>query len=69
MCVQPTAAVLQNDVAIERHARVQPIQDVFARPPLFRVAAQSEDRAYALLNELALAMVEVDQNARSSRTS
>jgi hypothetical protein len=30
-------------------------------PALFRVVAGSEDRAYAMLHELALAMVEVDE--------
>ena len=30
-------------------------------PALFRVVAGSEDRAYVMLHELALAMVEVDQ--------
>lgn len=30
-------------------------------PTLFRVVAESEDRAYAGLHELALAMVDVDQ--------
>jgi len=30
-------------------------------PTLFRVVAETEDRAYAVLHELALAMVDVDQ--------
>ena len=84
-----TTMMLQNDVSIDRHARVRLIRDVFARSPLFReavvsgpvltrdgevgldisfdggptlfrVVAGSEDRAYAALHELALAMVEVD---------
>jgi len=34
-------------------------------PTLFRVVAGSEDRVYAMLHELALAMVEVDQRKGS----
>jgi len=82
--------MLQDNVSIERHARLHLIREVFARSPLFReaavsgpvltregevgldvsfdggpalfrVVAGSEDRAYVMLHELALAMVEVDQ--------
>jgi hypothetical protein len=34
-------------------------------PTLFRVVAGSEDRAYAMLHELALAMVDVDERQRA----
>jgi hypothetical protein len=93
-----TTWMLQNDVAIERHARVRLIRETFARsalfrgaavsgpvltrdgevglevsfdggPTLFRVVAGSEDRAFAMLHELALAMVEVDQNAHGTPAS
>jgi hypothetical protein len=88
-----TTTMLQNNVPVERHARLQRIRDVFATSPLFReaavsgpvltrdgevgldvsfdggptlfrVVAASEDRAYAVLYDLAVAMVEVDQGHR-----
>ena len=81
--------MLQDNVSLERHARLHLIREVFALSPLFReaavsgpvltrdgevgldisfdggptlfrVVAGSEDRAYAALHELALAMVKVD---------
>jgi len=90
--------MLQDNVSIERHARLHLIREVFARSPLFReaavsgpvltregevgldvsfdggpalfrVVAESEDRVYAALHELALAMVDVDQRHSSARLS
>ena len=89
-----TTMMLEDAIAIDRHARWHLIRDVYARSPLFReaavsgpvltrdgevgldvsfdggptlfrVVAESEDSAYAVLHELALAMLDVDQRHRT----